>query len=98
MRTVYYIIERHNNGKFKPFAATYAPGCALLVIASGETSTDLASAQRFLTDNAPAGPDVFPNPVKSSEDGLTWLSELIAANPGNQSKEEAARQLAEENS
>lgn len=97
MRTVYYIIERHN-GKFKPFAATYAPGCALLVTASGDTSDDLATAQKFLTDNAPVGPDRFPNPVKSNDNGITWLSELIAANPDNQTKEEAARQLAEENS
>lgn len=95
MKTIYYIIKRHN-GKYKPFIALYTPGNALFVTASGNTTENLIESQKFLTDNA-EGPNVFLNPVASDEFGITWLSELIKANPDNQTKEEAVQQLNEEN-
>jgi hypothetical protein len=83
MDIVYYIIETFK-GKFKPFVAqaVLSPGdndSSLFVVASGTRYETLEEAQSFLKENSPEGV-IYLNPIKSSESGLSWLSEIVSVN------------------
>lgn len=84
MELVAYIVESQN-GRFHAFISALVPDdtdSALFVQYKGKKSDDLEEVQDFLVNNSPEGAkEIYLNPIKSSEDGLSWLSELEAANP-----------------
>lgn len=79
-----YIIE-NRFGNFVPFLSSVHPSpgdddSMLFPQAQGMTCIKLEDAQRFLTDNLPEGATLFSNPIKHCDTGITWLSQLTAAN------------------
>jgi len=81
MDKVAYIIENQKK-KFKGFIAILTPDTddsALFVIHSTDTSENLQEIQDKLKE-LPIDIKTFPNPIKSNENGLSWLSELEKAN------------------
>jgi hypothetical protein len=84
MERVAYIVQS-TKGYFKGFVAMLTPDedgdndNALFVIASTAKSKTLEEAQKQQA-GLPADVKVYPNPIKSSENGLSWLSELKEAN------------------
>lgn len=85
MDLVCYVIAL-NNGKFKPFLSMIVPSDfedddkALFVSATKDAMDTLEKAQDFITKEGPPSARKFLNPIKPSPEGLTWLSELEAAN------------------
>lgn len=82
MKKVAYIIETLDN-KFKGFIALLTPDgddSALFVIHSTKKLEGVEAVQEELK-KLPSDIKTFMNPIKSSENGLSWLSELEKANP-----------------
>lgn len=82
MEKVAYIIENQKK-QFKGFIALLTPDkddSALFAIHSTDRSENLQEIQDKLKE-LPPHIKIFPNPIKSSENGLSWLSELESANP-----------------
>jgi hypothetical protein len=83
MEQVAYIVES-TKGYFKGFIAVLTPDDgdndnALFVTASTGKYPTLEEAQAQMK-GLPANIKAYPNPIKSSESGLSWLSELKEAN------------------
>ena len=83
MEKIVYIIET-KKGKFKPFVSSVHfmeddNDSTLFVIASGLSFDNLKDARKFATDNK-GEMEVYLNPVKSNDTGITWLSEIKEAN------------------
>ena len=83
MEQISYIIE-NKKGKFKPFIGKVVPDdddSSLYPVANGKNYEDLKDAQKFLKENS-GDMEFYLNPVKSNEyTGMTWLSEVLEANP-----------------
>jgi len=81
MDKVAYIIKTRK-GEFRGFIALLTPDAddsALFVLHSTNKFTDLEQAREELK-KLPSDIKPFMNPIDSSEDGLSWLSELKKAN------------------
>lgn len=81
MKTVAYIVE-NRKGLFGGFIASVVPDdddSSLFVTATTEKYHTLEEAQKEL-EKLPKDIKVYLNPIKSSESGLSWLSELEEAN------------------
>lgn len=82
METICYIIES-SKGYFKPFIGLIVPDdgddSSIYQTGSGPKGT-LEEAQKFITENKGEF-KFYLKPVKSNESGLTWLSEILKANP-----------------
>lgn len=83
MEKVAYIIETQNN-KIKGFVAMLTPDGddAALFVTHSQNFDNLEQAQEELK-KFPPEIKTYPNPIKSSENGLSWLSELKEANKNN---------------
>ncbi len=82
MDKVAYIVENKFN-KFRGYIALLNPDkddSALFVIHSTDKSENLQEIQEKLKE-LPEYIKTFPNPIKPSESGISWLSELEAVNP-----------------
>ncbi|HET8688482.1 MAG TPA: hypothetical protein VFM18_17865 [Methanosarcina sp.] len=51
-------------------------------IGTMEVQTDLAEAQRLITEHAPPDSIVYLNPVRFSDPQMKWLSEILKENDG----------------
>lgn len=81
MNKVAYIIETNDN-KFKGFVAILTPDTddsALFVTHSTDKFLNVEDV-RLELDTLPSNIKKYTNPIKSSENGLSWLSELEKEN------------------
>lgn len=81
MEHVAYIVQGHK-GKFKGFVALLSPdgdNSALFPINHTEKFDTVEEVQEKLKE-LPDTIKVFMNPIKSNMTGISWLSELEAAN------------------
>lgn len=84
MNSVAYIIKT-KEGEFKCFVALLNPDgndSALFVTNSTKRFETLQEAQEKLKE-LPPDIKTFPNPINPNDSGLSWLSELEAANADN---------------